>query len=204
MHTDLRTIFVCSLAWFIIVPGILLISLCKYLFFFFFIIIVVGREGLWSDLCTVWKSRYVFKRNGRSWIWGFWCDWTSLTHAYRYSKVVIHPPLATTRKIAISTLVVMNQVPLDHLSSASFWLQNVISLPTHYNKQEAYGQNGCHLQQPHKHGPVTASVSNVFHFDGRGEQEEDWHCAQLLALKDLALQETVKEMERGGLASEPG
>lgn len=42
----------------------------------------------------------------------------------------------------------------------------------------------------------TASVSNVFLFDGHGEQEVDWHCVQLLALKGLALQETVKERER--------
>lgn len=44
----------------------------------------------------------------------------------------------------------------------------------------------------------------MLHFDGRGEQEVDWRCVQLLALKDLALKETVKERERGGLASEPG
>lgn len=25
---------------------------------------------------------------------------------------------------------------------------------------------------------LTASVSNVFHFDGHGEQEADWHCVQ--------------------------
>lgn len=50
----------------------------------------------------------------------------------------------------------------------------------------------------------TASMSKGFYFDGRREQEVDWHCVQLLALRGLALQETVKERERGGLASEPG
>lgn len=51
---------------------------------------------------------------------------------------------------------------------------------------------------------LTASVSNVFHFDDHGEQEAAWHWVQKLALSELALQEIVKERERGGLASEPG
>lgn len=51
---------------------------------------------------------------------------------------------------------------------------------------------------------LTASVSNMFHFDGHGKQEVNWHCVEQLPLKDLALQETVNDKAKQGLASKPG